>query len=339
MDINNFKEPLEPELSLTIERLNKFLNSHSFNITYPFDVEVKINVTNIKPMITIGEWSDVIEYTISLEKTQDVTGKIILNHLSKIEQTQDYSIKRGEHKNTYFVLYEIKNSMNSILREFLKYFNINNYVDCTRIINKISGNHTKNINESLLNEGKYSSVIRQVVKDILKIFKHQKEGDYQLPEEISGRNMVYEFPQLKSSFTVNLSMRLNDEIDTIDVDGAYYPDEDTIDIIIESNPNLDRETLEELHFELNELVAHELQHLIQKDSGYEFPKKEPKKSLKYYTQSHELESQIIGFKRRAQKERKPFEDIVRNWFNKNQSKHNLNPKNMEIVINQILKSK
>jgi hypothetical protein len=151
--------------------------------------------------------------------------------------------------------------------------------------------------------------------------------------------MVYEFPQLKSSFTVNLSMRLNDEIDTIDVDGAYYSDDDTIDIIIESNPNLDRETLEELHFELNELVAHELQHLIQKDSGYEFPKKEPKKSLKYYTQSHELESQIIGFKRRAQKERKPFEDIVRNWFNKNQSKHNLNPKNMEIVINQILKSK
>ena len=44
-------------------------------------------------MITIGEWSDIIEYTISLEKTQDVTGKIILNHLSKIEQTQDYSIK------------------------------------------------------------------------------------------------------------------------------------------------------------------------------------------------------------------------------------------------------
>ena len=87
MNINNFKEPLEPELSLTIERLNKFLNSHSFNITNPFDVEVKINVTNIKPMITIGEWSDVIEYTISLEKTQDVTGKIILNHLSKIEQT------------------------------------------------------------------------------------------------------------------------------------------------------------------------------------------------------------------------------------------------------------
>ena len=125
MNINNFKEPLEPELSLTIERLNKFLNSHSFNITYPFDVEVKINVTNIKPMITIGEWSDVIEYTISLEKTQDVTGKIILNHLSKIEQTQDYSIKRGEHKNTYFVLYEIQNSMNGILREFLKYFNIN----------------------------------------------------------------------------------------------------------------------------------------------------------------------------------------------------------------------
>jgi hypothetical protein len=74
--------------------------------------------------------------------------------------------------------------------------------------------------ESIISEGKYSNVIRHVVKDILKVFKHQKEGEYQLPEDISTdeEDMVYDFPQLGSSFTVNLILSLNDEIDTVDVD-------------------------------------------------------------------------------------------------------------------------
>ena len=66
------------------------------------------------------------------------------------------------------------------------------------------------------------------------------------------------------------------------------------------------------------------------------PKKEPKKPLKYYTQKHELAAQIAGFKRRARKERKPLEDVIRSWFNKNQLKHRLSPKNVEVVINRIL---
>jgi hypothetical protein len=96
--------------------------------------------------------------------------------------------------------------------------------------------------------------------------------------------------------------------------------------------------LQELYYELNELVAHELQHLVQNDEGYKFPKRETKKSLKYYTQPHEIEAQITGFKRRAKKEQKPYEDVVRSWFKRNQLKHNLNPKQTEIVINKLLGS-
>ena len=94
--------------------------------------------------------------------------------------------------------------------------------------------------------------------------------------------------------------------------------------------------MEELHFELNELIRHELEHIIQIERGDDIPEKEPKQPIKYYSQPHELQAQIAGFKRRAKKERKPLEDVIRNWFEKNKSKHRLSLKNVEVVINRIL---
>jgi hypothetical protein len=287
-------------------------------------------------MISVGEWNNFIEYTLILEEVNDNHLQSILGYMFASVKTHDYVISNTDTK-----FYLLTTQVNQLLRNFLTYFGINDYVTCTRIIDKVTNIDPKYMTESIISEGKYSNVIRHVVKDILKVFKHQKEGEYQLPEDISTEeeDMVYDFPQLGSSFTVNLILSLNDEIDTVDVDGEYYEDDDSIDIKIESNPNLDRETLEELHFELNELVAHELQHLIQRDDGYVFPKKETKKSLKYYTQPHEIDAQITGFKRRAQKERKPYEDVVRSWFKRNQLKHQLTQDEMGVVINKLLGGK
>jgi|LakMenEpi03Aug12_release.lakeMendotaPanAssembly.Ray.scaffolds.fasta_scaffold104033_3 hypothetical protein len=331
-------------IDFPIERINEFLSDHSFVVTKPLGenievdgyLTVKIKLTGIKPMISVGEWNNFIEYTLILEEVNDNHLKSILGYMFASVKTHDYVISNTDTK-----FYLLTTQVNQLLRSFLTYFGINNYVTCTRIIDKVTNIDPKYMTESIINEGKYSNVIRHVVKDILKVFKHQKEGEYQLPEDISTdeEDMVYDFPQLGSSFTVNLILSLNDEIDTVDVDGEYYEDDDSIDIRIESNPNLDRETLEELHFELNELVAHELQHLIQRDDGYVFPKKETKKSLKYYTQPHEIDAQITGFKRRAQKERKPYEDVVRSWFKRNQLKHQLTQDEMGVVINKLLGGK
>jgi len=331
-------------IDFPIERINEFLSDHSFVVTKPLGenievdgyLTVKIKLTGIKPMISVGEWNNFIEYTLILEEVNDNHLKSILGYMFASVKTHDYVISNTDTK-----FYLLTTQVNQLLRSFLTYFGIDNYVTCTRIIDKVTNIDPKYMTESIISEGKYSNVIRHVVKDILKVFKHQKEGEYQLPEDISTdeEDMVYDFPQLGSSFTVNLILSLNDEIDTVDVDGEYYEDDDSIDIRIESNPNLDRETLEELHFELNELVAHELQHLIQRDDGYVFPKKETKKSLKYYTQPHEIDAQITGFKRRAQKERKPYEDVVRSWFKRNQLKHQLTQDEMGVVINKLLGGK
>ena len=331
-------------IDFPIERLNEFLSQHSFVVTKPLgnfveiegNLTVKVKLTGIKPMISVGELNDFIEYTLVLEDVDDNHIKSIYGYLFASVKTQDYIIS-----NTDTRFYLLTSQVNELLRNFLRYFNIDNYVTCTRIIDKITNIDPKYMNESIITEDKDDNAIRIVVRDIMSVFKYQKEGDYQLPEEISTdeNDMVYDFPELGSSFTVNLMMSLNDKIDTIDVDGEYYGDDDSIDVRIESNPNLDRETLEELYYELNELIAHELQHLVQNDEGYEFPKRETKKSLKYYTQPHEIEAQIRGFKRRSQKERKPYKEVVISWFKRNQSKHGLNPKEIEIVINKLLGGK
>jgi hypothetical protein len=325
-------------IDFPIERLNEFFRDHSFEIQNPFgeglnkeiNVTVKVKLTGVKPMISVGEWKDFIEYTLFLEDVDNEFGRMMFGFQFDALKTNDYKLSNTD---TTFYLTTIK--VNDILRNFLKYWGIDNYVTCTRIINNITNIDPKPVTESLIIEGKYDSVTRQLVKDVLMTIKYQKEGKFNLPEDISGE-MTYNFPQLNSIFTIDLNLDVSNDVETVDVDGAYYPDDETIEISIITNPNLNREILEELHFELNELIRHELEHVIQFERGDEMPKKEPKKPLKYYTQKHELAAQIAGFKRRARKERKPLEDVIRSWFNKNQLKHRLSPKNVEVVINRIL---
>jgi hypothetical protein len=325
-------------IDFPIERLNEFLNDYSFEITKPFgpnvDIEgklkVKVKLTGIKPMISIGEWKDFIEYTLTLEDADDQHIKGIMGYMFAAAKTHDYVISNTDTK-----FYTITSQVNHLLSNFLKYWGIENYVTCTRIVDEMTNIDPKYMIESVITESKYDSVIRKLVQDVLGVFKHQKEGDFTLPEDISD-NMTYDFSQFNNDFTINVHLSQDENVETVDVDGEYYTDEDTIEIYIVSNPNLDRELLEELHFELNELIRHEMEHMIQHERGDEFPKEETKKPLKYYTQKHELEAQIAGFKRRAQKERKPLEDVIRSWFRKNQLKHRLSPKNVEVVINKIL---
>lgn len=331
MDIINFP----------IERINEFLSDYSFVIANPFGIpddksklEVKLKLTGMKPMISIGEWKNFIEYTLILERTENTHLRQMLGYVFSSLKTHDYPISNNDTK-----FYTLTSQVNELLRNFLNYWGIDNYVTCTRIIDKVTDIDPKYMMEGVITEGRYDRAIRKVVQDILQTFKYQKEGEYNLPEDIlGGEEMVYIFPNIDSPFSVELSMEIDDEIETVDVDGEYYGDDDTIVVRIKSNPNLDREMLEELYFELVELITHEIKHLEQNERGYKFPKKSPKKPLKYYTQPHEIEAQVAGFKKRAQKQRRPFADVVDDWFDKNRHKHGLTDNEIEIVVDKILDS-
>jgi hypothetical protein len=66
---------------------------------------------------------------------------------------------------------------------------------------------------------------------------------------------------------------------------------------------------------------------------------EPDNPFEYYMQPHEIDAQVFGFKRLERLSKKPFESLVRRWFERNKDIHQLTDSEAEIVINEILKHK
>jgi len=190
----------------------------------------------------------------------------------------------------------------------------------------------------IIKEDKFDSVVRKLVKDIISVVKYQKNGEFGLPEDLSSEEIFYKFPHLETEFSVFLDLQQDDNVDTVDVDGDYYPEDELIYITIKTNPFKKNQILHELTGELNELIRHELEHIKQNEEGYEFPDETEDPEL-YYTQKHEIDAQRKGFMRRARKENRSYEDLVRTWFDKNKHKHKLEPHQIESVIKKILASK
>jgi len=317
----------------TLDRINHFLDKHVFEVpnvpTYNKEHNIKTNVkvrlTGIKDYIVIGNQTPHIEYTLYIlesNPTSDMVNGILAN-----VDGSDVKISTKDH-----LYYNIRMSMDQLLTDFLTYFGANERVICTRVVNQVT---PKKLFEGLISEGVLDKTTRVLVKDIISLFKYQREGEWELPEDLSDNKMVYDLPGLEG-FSVLLDLQLNDNIDGVDVDGDLYFDDDLILITIISNPNAGYSILDELTKELNEVIRHELEHIRQHQSGVKFPKREPKSPEKYYTQQHELEAQRAGFRKRSKSEKKDYESVIRNWFEKNKQEHRLNPNEIERVISKIL---
>jgi hypothetical protein len=185
-------------------------------------------------------------------------------------------------------------------------------------------------------KGKLDSVVRSIVKDLVKVFKNNKEGVFELPEDLYPEIYTYSFTKLESDISVSIELVQDETVETIDVDGDYYDDESLIDIVVISNPKKNKQVIYELIGELNELIRHELEHLKQFERGYEFPDEEPSDSQGYYTQKHELDALRKGFKRRSKLEGKKYDELIRNWFKKNYHEHKLTENQEKFVIDRIL---
>jgi len=332
-------------LDFPLERLNYFLDRHTFVIQNPFgdglgediNVTVKIELTGIKPMILIGDWKDFIEYTLTLVDIDSQFARGIFGWQFAASKTNDYKIE-----NTDLKFYLVTTKVSGLLRDFLKYFGIENPVSCTRIINKITDIDPKymteakklNVNSNIF-EDKFEYIVDKLVSDVMNVFRQNQKGRIVLPEDLGDEEMVYDFPEINGVFTVNLDIKTDPNMTGIETDGESDV-EDNIDIEITTNPELTENDLKELEYELHEILVHELTHIIQQDLQYNFPKRKPKKPYNYYSQRHELEAQIAGFKRRAKLENKPFEEILRNWLKKYVKRHGMNLEETEKLIKLIL---
>ena len=318
-----------------LDRVNKFFKNYTFEVYYLFDSEgeavvptnVKIKLTGVKDFISMGNSKPFITYTAYIlpsNENSDKFNSILSAHFGR--ETPIKTFDHGAYGNFAWV-------MTKKLSELLKYFSLPEAI-LTEVVNEVE---PMKMNESIITEARYDNVIRTLVKDIISLYKFQREGEFSLPEDIRGEeNMTYSFPEFKNQFSIDLNLAKDDDVDTVEVDAAYYREEDIIEVTIVSNPEIGLHNIQELIGELNETIRHELEHVSQYQKGYDFPIKEPKNPLKYYTQPHELEAQLAGFKRRSRKENRDLEEVIRGWFRRNEKNHRLKPKQVEILINKLL---
>ena len=328
---------MENSQNKSLDLLNNYLSKNIFEVSifpdnnqWELKSKVKLKVTGIQKYFRIGVKMNHIQYTITILPSDN---KNTNNYNSLYAEIYGTDVKVTTSSREYR---EFRLACNSELVNILKYFGINLPVICTRVINKAK---EKIVTESLIREGKLDNVVRQVVRDIITILKKGKDGEFGLPEDLYEDELEYEFSQLNSSFSVFLEISTNDSVEGFEVDASYYNDDNLISLEIITNPSYGEDIIQPLIGELNEVIRHELEHLKQYESGYKFPKNEPKNPEKYYTQSHELDAQRAGFKRRSKGENISYESLVRRWFDENRHKHKMSDEQAERVIQKLLKLK
>ena len=322
------------EIRQGIVSANKFLENHVFEMYYLADSEgnleiptnVKVKLTGMKHYLDMGESKPFVQFTAYILPTNKNSDKF--NSILSAQLGRETEIKTFDN-NAYLNFEWV---MSKKLSELLKYFSLPKAI-LTKVVNEVE---PMKLNESLIKEARFDNAVRTVVQDVIAFFKHQREGDFGLPEDLRDDELTYKFPDMETEFSIFLDLQLDDTVQGVDVDADYYRDDDLIYLTIISNPKDGYTNLKELTSELNEVLRHEFEHIKQMEQGYKFPKKEPTDPYKYYTQPHELEAQRAGFRRRAKGERVDFETLVRNWFSKNPHKHNLNPTQQEKVIQKII---
>lgn len=189
----------------------------------------------------------------------------------------------------------------------------------------------------IVEDSRRRDIIRQIIKDIITIYKSEDEGEYYLPDEVDENRDFYIFSDTGAKVKVELTIQENPNRETFKIDASYYRRENIIEVIIDYNPEKKEKIIYDLIGQLNELIAHEIRHVDQKHKGiYNLEIDEPEDPYEYYTQPHELDAQYFGFKRMSKMTKKPMEVLVRQWFENNYDLHQLEGQQKEDVINKIL---
>ena len=121
-------------IDFPIERINKFLSDHIFEIPTMYDDSLKTNVrvklTGVKDYYSVGEKYPHIEYTMYILPTSKSSD--FINSLLSSVQGSNTSISTSDT-----AYYQYVHPMSMLLQNFLKVFSIDSRVKCTGVINEL----------------------------------------------------------------------------------------------------------------------------------------------------------------------------------------------------------
>ena len=191
----------------------------------------------------------------------------------------------------------------------------------------------------LLENKKRRNVIRTLVRDIITVFKSEDEGEYYLPNYLDNEDF-YNFLDFNHDLTIELNLVEDESLDSFKLDAWLWGNEDVIEVVITYNPNIKNNITFKLIGELNEVIGHEIRHIDQKYRNlFDINVPEEKDPYKYYVQPHEIDAQVFGFKRLSKLTKRPFEVVVKEWFDTHEDVQKLNADEVDDVISKILKYK
>ena len=129
-------------IDFPIERINKFLSDHIFEIPTMYDDSIKTNIkvklTGVKDYYSVGDKHPHIEYTMYILPTSEPSD--LINSLMSSTMGSNTLIS-----NSGAEYYQYINPMNGLISNFLKIFNIDSRVKCTRVINEAKSDKFKDL--------------------------------------------------------------------------------------------------------------------------------------------------------------------------------------------------
>jgi hypothetical protein len=306
-----------------LEFINKLLRDRTLNYSgflirdiLKVNIDYKLKLLGYKTLISVGTPRDYLLVGVEFVSLNDNTSEIFIPKLLD-----------RPHDDSYLYYFKIK--LTEDIRLFLTTFA---GADVSVLISEFKVSDSNN--ENLIGEQTMSKLaIRTVVKDIIKKVKRKKSGFYNLP----GEDGDYSFTNLPFTFAVELTLKSSKKQDRFKVNGYYVPEDDVIEVLVLFNPEKLESQLYDLIGELNELMAHELEHIRQNYRGeLSNSDVEQDNSLSYYLQDHEIPAQYKGFKRLSKLTKKPLKTIAKEWFDNNQDIHGLTDDEVKIVMDKIL---
>ena len=260
-----------------INRLNKFLENKTFNYQGPMilnpkimgDLDYKFEIIGYKKMISVGDYYNYLKISLTIFNFRDKFSQALFG-FQNTEQQEFW--KSFFNDRLFFFKQQILENIRNIL--------INFESDVRIIIDKINIELSEKGNIQEQKMTRYA--IRNVVKDIVKILKTNKEGEYTLPDNDYGGG--YEFNKFPVEFSVELYVSHDDSFNGYKLDAQYSQEDDVVEIGIMYNPLDLKTSLYDIVGELNEVLAHELEHSLQGYRGefYRDYTEEETDSLKYY---------------------------------------------------------
>ncbi len=314
-----------------IDRLNTKLSNKVFKYTGELvnnlnvSFGYKLTLDEYVDMVSVGEIVPFLKVSVTIVKFFDERSEKIFKLILKDFKDINVMIE------SFFSFYY---NFRSSIMSFLKNIDEDIRVKINNITLVLPENET--LTESRMDR----NAIRTIIRDIVTILKQNKKGNFYLPEDISDDRHVYSFINYPVELQIELTIEHSKKIDGFILNADYSTEDDTIEILIRYNPNTLNSQLYNIIGELNEIVAHEMEHGLQQYyNEFNLSVKAPKNPLKYYTQEFEIPAQVVGFKRLAKLRKLPFEDVVRDWFKTHQDIHKLKQSEQEIVIDKILNYK